>query len=191
MTSVAPLTATALVSFDDAGAADYSMQAQLDDRADGLNAGRTQFDSRSTLQAEWPAFLVWAALGSKGKVDVQAFGGAVVVVASTPAITTPHEQVITQHIPAGQKSTVVSLSMPSIGVPTFSSGSNVTVVPAKSTTDGWVTSVTLSLSAAAPAPFGSWIVGKLVWSSRARAYRIQPTVGAEQAVLLAVGLPAE
>lgn len=190
MSTVAPLTATTLVQFDDANAAsDYSLSAAMDDRETGLNAGRSQFDSRATNPAEWPAFLVWAALGSKGKLDVQAHGGAVQVVAGTPSIGTPHDQTITQHIPAGQSSTTVSLSVPAVSAPAFSG--NATVGATKRTTDGWVTSVTLNLSDPAPAPYGTWVVGKLSWTSRARAYRIKPDVGAEQAIFLAVGLPAE
>ena len=189
MTTVAPLTATTLVQFDDANAADYSLSAALDDRETGLNAGRSQFDSRATNSAEWPAFLVWAALGSRGNLDVQAHGGAVQVVAGTPSISTPHDQTITQHIPAGQTTTTVSLSVPAVSAPAFSG--NATVGPTKRTTDGWVTSVTLNLSGPAPAPYGTWVVGKLSWTSRARAFRIKPNVGAEQAIFLAVGLPAE
>lgn len=188
-TTFSPLTATVLVQFDDASASDYSMSASLDDRDTGLNAGRTQFDSRAITPAEWPAFLVWAALGSKGSVNINAYGGSVVEIASTPSIVTTHDQTVTQHVPAGQTSTSISLPTPGIGMPSFSG--NATVGGSKSTTDGFVTSVTLTLSDAAPAPYGTWIVGQLSWSSRARAYRIQPTVGADQAILLAVGLPAE
>lgn len=189
MTTVAPLTATTLVTFDDSTQTDYSLSAALDDREGGLNAGRTQFDSRATNQAEWPAFLVWAALGSKGSLDVQAHGGAVQVVAGTPSISTPHDQTVTQHVPAGQASATVSLPTPAVGSPAFAG--NATVGAAKRTSDGWTTSVTLNLAEPAPAPYGTWIVGKLTWSSRARAYRIKPDVGADQAVFLAVGLPAE
>lgn len=189
MTTVAPLTATTLVQFDDSTQTDYSLSAALDDREGGLNAGRTQFDSRATNQAEWPAFLVWAALGSKGSLDVQAHGGVVQVVAGTPSISTPHDQTVTQHVPAGQASATVSLPTPAVGSPAFSG--NATVGATKRTSDGWTTSVTLNLAGPAPSPYGSWIVGKLTWASRARAYRIKPDVGAEQAVFLAVGLPAE
>lgn len=189
MTTVAPLTATTLVQFDDASQTGYSLSAALDDRETGLNAGRTQFDSRATNQAEWPAFLVWAALGSKGSLDVQAYGGAIQVVAGTPSIGTTHDQVVTQHVPAGQKSVEVSLPTPAAGSPAFAG--NASAGSAKRTSDGWTTSVTLNLAQEAPAPFGTFIVGKLTWVSRARAYRIKPDVGADQAVFLAVGLPAE
>lgn len=189
MTTVAALTATALVQFDDSAQAEYSLSAALDDREDGLNAGRSQFDSRTVTPAEWPAFLVWAALGSKGKLDTQAHGGSVKVVASTPSIGTQHDQVVTQHVPAGQTTVTVSLPTPAVGAPAFSG--NATVGGTKGTTDGFVTAATLKLAAPAPAPFGAWIVGKMTWASRARAYRIKPDVGAEQAVFLAVGLPAE
>ena len=189
MTTVAALTATALVQFDDAAQADYSLSAALDDREDGLNAGRSQFDSRTTNPAEWPAFLVWAALGSKGRIDTQADGGTVIPIASTPSIGTKHDQVVTQHVPAGQTTVTVSLSTPAVGTPVFLG--NAAVGGTKGTTDGFVTAATLKLAAPAPAPFGAWIVGKLSWASRARAYRIKPDAGAEQAVFLAVGLPAE
>jgi hypothetical protein len=190
MSTVAPLTATTLVRFDDAsGASDYSLSASLDDRDGGLNSGRTQFDSRSKTPEEWPAFLVWAALGSRGNLDVQAHGGTVKVVAGMPSIGTQHDQTVTQHVPAGQTSVNVSLSPPAAGVPSFSG--NAAVGDTKRTSDGWVTSVTLKLAGPASAPYGTWVVGKMAWTSRARAYRIQPDVGAEQAIFLAVGLPAE
>ena len=189
MAALAPVTATAIVQFNSTDNRRYQLVAELDNRDDGLNSGRTQFDSRATAPQEWPAFLVWAALGVNGKLDVRAHGGTIQVVSSSPSIVTEHKEFITQHVPAGTASAQVSLNIPAAALPSFSG--NASVEAAEQTSDGMILSVNLRLAQPAAEPFGTWIIGDLTWRSRAYAYRIQPMVNAEQAILLVVGIPGE
>ena len=52
MAALAPVTATAIVQFNSTDNRRYQLVAELDNRDDGLNSGRTQFDSRATAPQE-------------------------------------------------------------------------------------------------------------------------------------------
>jgi len=180
------IIASAVVTFA-AQADDDHLSAALDDRPDGLNAGRTTF-----WPGESPAFLVWSSLGQGlGTLEIEAVGGSLQVVSAHPNAVKEKEQDVLEYLQKNQLSYEISLSPPAFGLPTFVSdyGPAVTVEAVKTYRDGTIGGVLLKRAAGAA---GQWVIGKLKWESRARSYKIQTDsedLDLERAILLATGTP--
>lgn len=182
------VTASTLVQLGGDDAA-FGLVAELDTRADGLNAGRASFRPDASDEADCPAFLVWAAIGARGRLDVRAAGGSLMTVASAPAIVTTHAQDLAVYVPPGRSGITMDISPAADSPPVFDPlpGGD-TSVPDKMravqrTGDGYTTRVELGLPAPA-ADAGAWLVGTLRWRSRARAWRVRPAPGAARVLLL-------
>lgn len=190
MTNV--ITASVLVQFEDGNAGDH-LSASLDQRVEGFNAGRSSFRRGATGDEGRPAFLLWTSLGNpavpsatRGDLQVEAAGGTLTVLADKPTVSTQHDQDVSEFLDVSASSLEVTLSPPAAALPTFTSeyGPAVTVTPGARLRDGSLASVHL---ARADAASRAWVIGRLAWTARARAYRIAPKPDGERVVLLASG----
>lgn len=173
------ITATALVQFDAAGAASEHLSAQIDDRADGLNAGKTTFRA-----GDAPAFLVWCSVPTN--LLVEAAGGDV---QPAGAAITSHDQDVAEYMQPGTAEIEVTLSPPARGLPTMAwelSSSGIAMEPGRVLANGSLGSAIFrrQVEPANPPP-GRWIVGSLTWTADAASYRIASTETAKRVILLA------
>lgn len=184
------LTASAVVTFE-SDSTDH-LSATLDQREDGFNAGRTTFRRGATGDEGRPAFLVWSSLGNPavvaataGTLQIEAAGGTLQALAALPTIQTGHEEEVQELLQDGTASAAITLSPPAVGLPTWTAeyGPAVTVSVSQTLRDGSIASVLLVRDGTGG---DAWVLGKLEWTARARAYRIAPPSGATERVVLLV-----
>lgn len=172
------ITASVLVELIGA-TADSSghLSAQVDDRADGLNQGRTQF-YRGAPEDMAPGFLVWSTMTP----IVEAVHGSAVFVGE---VNTEHTRDVVEFAQPGQKQIEITLDVPARGLPGAESDYGAwALAPGVEYPDGTLKSVILSRD---DATNGAWAVGKLAWTGTARGYRIVPAEDAEYVMLLVSG----
>lgn len=173
------ITATAMVTFDAGGSSSEHLSAQIDDRANGLNAGKTSFKPGDS-----PAFLVWCSVPAN--LAVEAAGGNV---HPAGAAITSHNQDVADYLQPGDAEIEIQISPPARGLPTmvFELGSSgITTVAGTVLRNGSIGSVILrrTVNPISPPP-GQWLVGNLTWSAEAVAYKITTPQTAKRAILLA------
>lgn len=175
------ITASVLVELTGADADSTGhLSAQVDDRADGLNAGRTQFYRNPPAGME-PGFLIWHSV----EPTVEAVGGTVIPEGST---NTTHEKDVAEYAQPAQTEIEIELDVPARGVPTLTLDYGTWTLEAGSEyADGTIKSVWLRRT---DATSGSWAVGKLEWTGSASTYRIIPASDADYVMLLVSGAAA-
>lgn len=188
----AVVTASAVVDFGGGADGDH-LSASLDERTEGFNSGRSSFLRGANGDEGRPAFLLWSSLGhpsvpaaTRGDLQVEAVGGALVTLAAQPTVSTQHDQDVVQLLDESDGSTEVSLTPPAAALPAFAQeyGPAMTVSAGVTLRDGTFASVRLERASSGAR---QWVAGKLTWTARARAYRIVPTAGVERVILLASG----
>lgn len=176
------ITASVVVELEQPGAADEArghLSAQVDDRPDGLNAGRTQF-YRDAPASMAPGFLVWRA--GLSSVTIEAVHGTVSAVGQA---STTHSREVVEYAQPGQTEIEVQLDTPARSLPTMTVDYGAwSIQVGGEYADGTLRSVRL---VRATADQGGWCVVKLEWTARADCYRVIPTSGAEYVMLLVSG----
>jgi len=186
LTESTTITASALVTFDTGADTAEHLSAQIDDRADGLNSGKTSFKP-----GDDPVFLVWCSIPAK--LAVEAVGGPV---SKAGSAITKHDQDVTDYMPSGETEIEVQISPPARGLPTMkweTSAAGITLSAGKMLGNGSIASVLFKRLKAPPPTVlaGRWLVSNLSWTASAEDYRITtaPTTTAKRVVLLASATP--
>ncbi len=179
--NTAVITATSLVVFD-AGETSEHLSAQIDDRPDGNNKGKTSFK-----KGDAPAFLIWCSIPAT--LSVSAVGGSLSQIGG--GIITRHEQDVVEYLARGETTIEIQISPPARGLPSLdweTAASGITLVAGKVLGNGSIASVIFQRKITPTPPPGVWIAGALKWSALAEAYKIstQATTTAKRVVLLAV-----
>ncbi len=174
------ITASVLVELIGA-TADTSghLSAAVDDRADGMNAGRTQFYRNPPAGME-PGFLVWS---SGVELVIEAVHGSAWADGVAP---TEHDKDFVEFAQPGQTEIELSLDVPARGLPTLTMDyGEWSMEVGTEYADGTIKSVMLRRQDATGA---AWAIGRLEWTALASCYRITPSAGAEYVMLLVSGV---
>lgn len=173
------ITASVLVELTSSSdTTEQHLSASIDDRTDGLNAGRTQFYANPSPGME-PGFLVWSTVES---IEVEAVNGTA---ASVGLINTEHTSEFAEYAQPGQSEIEISLDVPARGMPTCTIDYGPwTAVQGTEYTDGTLRTVLLRRT---DTTTGAWAVGGLAWTGSATGYRITPTTDATYVMLLVSG----